>query len=74
MQDIAEGVILKHRDAPPINTKGIETMSLYDEDEMECPFCGHVGLLPNGSFEFECPICGHDSYLEEDDETMEEDD
>lgn len=49
-------------------------MSLYDEDEMECPFCGHVGLLPNGSFEFECPICGHDSYLEEDDETMEEDD
>lgn len=48
-------------------------MSLYDEDEMECPFCGHVGLLPNGSFEFECPICGHDSYLEEDDETMEED-
>ncbi len=33
-------------------------MSYFDEDELECPFCGHIGVLPDGDFDFECPACG----------------
>lgn len=31
--------------------------SLIGYDELECKFCGHIGLLPNGDFDVECPAC-----------------
>ena len=33
-----------------------------DEDELECPNCGHIGLMPNGGDEYECPCCGELVY------------
>ena len=42
--------------------------SLIDYDELECKFCGHIGLLPNGGFDVECPACCAEYSLAEDDE------
>ena len=44
-------------------------MSLFDEDEMECEYCGHIGLMFNGDFDVECPVCGAEySLINEDEE------
>ena len=44
-------------------------MSLFDEDEMECEYCGHIGLMFNGDFDVECPVCGAEySLIDEDEE------
>lgn len=49
-------------------------MSLIDYDELECKFCGHIGLLPNGGFDVECPACDAEySLSNEDDEEFDED-
>lgn len=37
--------------------------SLIDYDELECPNCGHIGLLPNGDFDVECPSCDYEGSL-----------
>ena len=38
-------------------------MSLFDEDEMDCECCGHVGLIFNGDFDVEYPVCGAEYSL-----------
>ena len=46
-------------------------MSLFDEDEMECEYCGHIGLMFNGDFDVECPVCGAEqSLINEDEEQL----
>lgn len=47
-------------------------MSLIDYDELECKFCGHIGMLPNEGFDVECPVCGQE-YPLSDDEDDEDD-
>ena len=41
-------------------------MSLFDEDEMDCECCGHVGLIFNGDFDVEYPVCGAEYSLIDD--------
>lgn len=49
-------------------TKGELSMSI-DYDDIECDRCGHVGVLPDGGFDWECPACGFEgSLLNEEDE------
>lgn len=48
-------------------------MSYIDYDELECKFCGHIGLLPNGDFDVECPACEAEYSLADDDYENEED-
>lgn len=44
-------------------------MSLIDYEELECKFCGNIGMLPNGDFDVECPVCDAEySLIDEDDE------
>lgn len=45
---------------------GDEKMSLFDEDEMDCECCGHVGLIFNGDFDVEYPVCGAEYSLIDD--------
>lgn len=41
-------------------------MSYIDEDELECEFCGHIGMWFNGDWDVECPVCGAEySLIEE---------
>lgn len=54
-------------------------MSLIDYDELECKFCGNIGLVSSGGdYDVECPVCDaeyslcEDEY--EDEEYDEEDD
>ena len=37
-----------------------EISSAYDEmlEDTECPVCGHIGMVSDGSYEYECPNCG----------------
>lgn len=46
-------------------------MSLIDYDELECKFCGHIGLLPNGDFDVECPVCGAEYSLDDEEDDNE---
>ena len=40
-----------------------------DYDELECEYCGHVGVEPDGDFDVVCPECGAIySLLSEEDE------
>lgn len=41
-------------------------MSIIDYDELQCPNCGHIGLLPNGDFDAECPECETEVDLSKD--------
>lgn len=43
-------------------------MSAYDEmlEDMVCPECGCVGMLPNGSYEYSCPNCYYEGNMLED--------
>ena len=42
-------------------------------DDKRCPICGHVGMLPNGGFDYECSECGYEgTFLDEDDEDDED--
>jgi len=41
---------------------------MIDYDEMECKYCGHVGLLPNGGYDVECPSCDAEYSLIDDHE------
>lgn len=41
-------------------------MMNFDEDEMECKFCGHIGLVFNGDFDVECLACGVEYSLIDD--------
>ena len=45
-------------------------MPLFDEDEMECEYCGHIGLMFNGDFDGECPVCGAEYSLINEDEAQ----
>ena len=47
--------------------------SAYDEilEDIECPICHTVGMLPDGGIDYICPECGHEGSL--DDETEDED-
>ena len=46
---------------------------MFDYDELECPHCQHLGLLPNGGFDVQCPNCGYEgSVAEEPDEDKED--
>ena len=47
-------------------------MSSIDYDELECKFCGHIGLLPNGDFDVECPACDAEYSLDEEYENDDE--
>ena len=40
-------------------------MSLIDYDELECKYCGHIGLLPDGGFDLICPACDAEYSLDE---------
>lgn len=44
--------------------------SAYDAmlEDMQCPNpdCGHVGMLPNGDFDWVCPECGCEGTFEDD--------
>ncbi len=31
--------------------------SIIDEDELECRYCGHIGMFLNGDWDVECPVC-----------------
>lgn len=46
-------------------------MNDFDLDELECKYCGHTGMLPDGSFDVECPVCGA-SYSLIDNDTMQD--
>ena len=49
--------------------KEVSKMSLFDEDEMECEYCGHIGMVFNGGFDVECLACGaRYSLIDEDEE------
>lgn len=43
-----------------------------DYDDIVCPVCQHIGVLPDGGFDWVCPECGYEGSL--DDEEYEEDD
>lgn len=43
-----------------------------DYDDIICPVCQHIGVLPDGGFDWVCPECGYEGSL--DDEEYEEDD
>ena len=45
-------------------------MSLFDEDEMECEYCGHIGLVLNGDFDVECPVCGAEYSLIDEEQSV----
>lgn len=49
-------------------------MSLIDYDELECEYCGHIGLLPNGGYDVICPACDAEYSLIDDYEEDDEDD
>jgi uncharacterized Zn-finger protein len=38
-------------------------MSLVDEDELECEYCGNIGLILIGDIDVECPCCGAEYTL-----------
>lgn len=46
---------------------------MIDYDELECEFCGHTGLLPDGDFDVLCPVCGESYSLCEPNEDDEDD-
>lgn len=47
---------------------------MIDYDELECKFCGHIGLLPDGDFDVVCPVCDAEySLIDDSDEDDEED-
>lgn len=43
-------------------------MSYIDEDELECKFCGHIGLILDGDFDVECPACDAEYSLLDDED------
>ena len=44
-----------------------------DYDEIICPACGHIGVLPDGGFDWICPECGYEGdILGEEDEENED--
>lgn len=46
-------------------------MSLIDYDELQCKYCGRIGLLSDGGFDVICPECDAEYSLSNDD--VEED-
>lgn len=43
-------------------------MSLIDEDEMQCKYCGNIGLVLDGDFYVTCPVCDAEYSLIEEEE------
>lgn len=43
-------------------------MSLLDYDELQCKFCGHIGLIPDGGFDVMCPVCDAEYSLDDEDD------
>lgn len=43
-----------------------------DYDEIECKYCGGIGVLPNGDFDVVCQHCGEEFSLIEEEESNEE--
>lgn len=43
-------------------------MSLIDYEDLECRYCGHTGVWPNGDFDVECPVCGAEYSLCDDED------
>lgn len=37
--------------------------SLIDYDEYECDRCGHIGVLPDGGFDYICPECDYEGSM-----------
>lgn len=42
--------------------------SIIDYDEIDCPCCGHIGVLPDGDLDVICPECGYEFSLMDDEE------
>ena len=42
--------------------------SIIDYDEIDCPMCGHIGMLPDGDLDVICPECGYEYSLMDDGE------
>lgn len=42
--------------------------SIYDDmlEDKVCPRCGHVGMVPDGGFDFYCPECDYEGSFEDD--------
>ena len=37
---------------------------MFDYDDIICPVCQHMGVLPNGGYDWICPECGYEGkYL-----------
>lgn len=43
-------------------------MSTIDYDDIVCPHCNHIGVLPDGGYDWVCPECGYEGTLGEDEE------
>lgn len=42
---------------------------MFDYDEFECPNCGHLGVMPDGGYDYECSECGYEgSFIDDEDE------
>lgn len=41
---------------------------MFDYDDIVCPVCQHMGVLPNGGYDWICPECGYEGTLGEDEE------
>lgn len=48
-------------------------MSIIDYDELECKYCGHLGLLPDGGYDVCCPSCGQEYSLDNSENESDED-
>ena len=44
--------------------------SAYDEilEDLECPVCHTVGMLPDGGLDYICSECGYEGCLDEDED------
>lgn len=52
-----------------IEEKYITLQSNYDDliEDIECPECHTVGMLPDGGFDWICLNCGYEGGLEDED-------
>lgn len=49
---------------------------MLDYDDIVCPICQHIGVLPDGGYDWICPECGYEGTLDDseyDEEDYEED-
>lgn len=41
---------------------------MFDYDDIICPVCQHMGVLPNGGYDWICQECGYEGSLYDSDE------